>query len=83
MTRAVAKEHGISPEVLLRLGRQRSLVKTRAMLVYLGREWSRMSAKELGRQMHRNASVISRLFGRYARNRDLSVEAKLAQILER
>ncbi len=42
-----------------------------------------MSAKELGRQMHRDASVISRLFGRYARNRDLSVEAKLVQVRER
>lgn len=83
VTRGVAKEHGISPEVLLQGGRQRTWVKARAMLVYLGREWSMMSTKELGRQMHRDASVISRLFGRYARNRDLSVEAKLAQVLER
>ncbi len=83
VTRAVVKEHGISPEVLLRRRRQRTWVKERAMLVYLGREWSRVSARELGRQMHRDASVISRLFGRSARNRDLPVEAKLAQVLER
>ncbi len=82
-TKELMRMHGITPEVLLRRRRQRTWVKARALLVYLGREWSRMSTKELGRQMHRDASVISRLFGRYARNRDLSVEAKLVQVRER
>ncbi len=82
VTRAVADEYGISPEVLLRPGRQRSWVRARGMLVYLGREWSGMSTRELGRQMHRDASVISRLYGQYARNRKHSVERRLGQAIE-
>ena len=81
-TRAVVDEYGISTEVLLRPGRQRSWVRARVMLVYLGKAWSRMSTRELGRQMHRDASVISRLYGQYARNRKHSVERRLGQAIE-
>ena len=36
----VAKEYRVDPDVLLRSGRNRSLLGARSMLVYLGREWS-------------------------------------------
>ena len=44
-------------------GRQRQWVAARAQLVYLAREWSGLTTKELGRRLHRDASMISRLYG--------------------
>ena len=51
------------------------------MLVYLGREWCRVSVKELGKRLHRDPSVISRLYSGYAAARDEKTEnALLRQI---
>jgi hypothetical protein len=51
------------------------------MLVYLGREWGRVSVKELGRRLHRDPSIISRLYSAYAAARDEKREAVLLQQL--
>ena len=40
------------------------------MLVYLAREWSRASVKEIGKRLHRDSSVISRSYSAYAADRD-------------
>jgi chromosomal replication initiation ATPase DnaA len=57
----VARGNGATEKELIRAGRQRKWVTARSMLVYLGREWGRMSVKELGKRLHRDPSVISRL----------------------
>jgi hypothetical protein len=44
-------------------------VRARSMLVYLAREWSGMSAKELGKELHRDPSIVSRLYTSYGENR--------------
>jgi len=79
---AVAKVHGVEPRVLIRGGRQRAWFLARAMLVFLGREWSGMRTKELGEQLHRDPSVISRLYRRYAERRDMKIEERLARVLK-
>jgi len=83
LVRAVAQQQGVEAGGLVGPGRQRAGVGARAMLVYLGREWSQVSTKELGRQLHRDPSIISRLYWWYVANRDLDAEAKLAKVLER
>ena len=85
LIRAVAQQQGVEASGLLGPGRQRAGVgaRARAMLVYLGREWSQVRTKELGRQLHRDPSIISRLYWWYVANRDLKAEAKLAKVLER
>lgn len=40
-----------------------------------------MSVKEIGRRLHRDPSIISRLYAVYAANRDLKAEARLAEQL--
>jgi chromosomal replication initiation ATPase DnaA len=76
-----AKAHGASEEELVRVVRQRKWVRARSMLVYLGREWGRVSVKELGRRLHRDPSIISRLYSAYAAARDEKGEAVLLQQL--
>jgi hypothetical protein len=44
----LAHAHGVAPQVLVQPGRQHAWVPTRAMLVYLAREWSGLQAKEVG-----------------------------------
>jgi len=78
MTAAV---YGTSEKELSQSGRQRKWVKARSMLVYLGREWGRVSVKELGRRLHRDPSIISRLYSTYAADRDQTKEGLLAQQL--
>jgi chromosomal replication initiation ATPase DnaA len=56
-------------------------VTARSMLVYLGREWCRLSVKELGKRLHRDPSVISRLYSAYAAARDKEIEKALLQQL--
>jgi hypothetical protein len=51
-------------------------------LVYLAREWGRVSVKEIGRRLHRDPSIISRLYCAYAADRDPKKERLLAQQLE-
>lgn len=75
----VAKAYGVDSEVLVQPGRQRAWVRARAMLVYLVREWSGLQAKEVGQRLHRDPSVISRLYMFYAANRDEETEAKLSR----
>jgi len=80
---AVAKVHGVEPGVLIRGGRQRAWFLARAMLVFLGREWSGMRTKELGEKLHRDPSVISRLYRRYAEKPDTKIEETLVYVLKR
>ncbi len=54
--------HGeIVPRSLQPLIGQRRWVAVRAQLVHLARQRYRLTTKELGRRMHRDASMISRL----------------------
>lgn len=78
---AVAEVHGIEPSVLLRVGRQRSWISARAMLVYFGREWSGMKAQVLAKKLQRDTSVLSPLYGRYKERRDPEKEKKLTSLL--
>ena len=79
---AVAKAHGVEPQVLIRGGRQRAWFLARAMLVFLGREWSGMKTKELAEKLQRDPSAISRLYRRYAEKRDMKIEDKLVRALK-
>jgi len=47
------------------------------MLVYLAREWSGKRVKELGKELHRDPSIVSRLCASYAENRSQQVEDRL------
>jgi hypothetical protein len=83
LLRMTAAVYGASEKELSQAGRQRKWVKARSMLVYLGREWGRVSVKELGRRLHRDPSIISRLYSTYAADRDQTKEGLLAQQLRR
>jgi hypothetical protein len=75
----VAKAHGATERDLVEPGRQRRWIGARSMLVYLGREWARVSGKELAKRLHRDPSVISRLYSAYAEARDPKLEKALLQ----
>lgn len=77
----VAKACGATEKDLAQAGRLRRWVTARSMLVYLGREWCRLSVKELGKRLHRDPSVISRLYSAYAAARDKEIEKALLQQL--
>jgi hypothetical protein len=47
------------------------------MLVYLAREWSGKRVKELGEELHRDPSIVSRLYASDAESRDRQVEDRL------
>jgi hypothetical protein len=51
------------------------------MLVYVAREWAKATVKEIGQRLHRDPSVISRLYAAYAADRDYENEAGLAEQL--
>jgi REP-associated tyrosine transposase len=76
-----AEAYRVTERELVQIGRQRKLVKPRSMLVYVGREWAKASVKEIGRRLHRDPSVISRLYAAYAADRDHEKEARLTQQL--
>ena len=78
---AVAEEHGVRSDDLVRSGRQRQWVRARAMLVYLAREWSRLTSKELAGRLHRDPSLMSRLYAMYEKDRDRQAEARVARLL--
>src|SRR3989338_6052264 len=78
---AVAKEHGVGASELTGLGRRRQRVRARAMLVYLAREWSKVTSKELAGRLHRDASLMSRLCAMYERDRNKQAEARIAYLL--
>jgi hypothetical protein len=46
------------------------------MLVYLGREWGWASVKEIAGRLHRDPSIISRLYSGYAADRDEEKETR-------
>jgi len=71
----------VESKVLLQAGRQRQWVAVRAQLVYLAREWCGLTTKELAGRLHRDASMISRLYGWYQTHRDKQTEEKLAGVL--
>jgi chromosomal replication initiation ATPase DnaA len=79
---AVATVTGHSPDLLVRTGRQRDRVAARALLVYAGREWSGLSVKELGRRLHRDPSMISRLYAHYVAARSHSWEKRVLELLK-
>ena len=77
----IAGAYGATERDLVQAGRQRKWIKARSMLVYLGREWSRVSIKELARRLHRDSSVISRLYSAYTASRNEKIEKSLLQQL--
>jgi chromosomal replication initiation ATPase DnaA len=83
LLRVTAAAYGASERELTEAGRQRKWMSARALLVYVGREWGRVSVKELGKRLHRDPSVISRLYSTYAADRDQKKETLLALQLRR
>jgi hypothetical protein len=53
------------------------------MLAYLACEWARVSVKEVARRLHRDPSIISRLYFAYAADRDQKNEKLLAKRLQK
>ena len=80
---AVAEATGQSTDRLARAGRQRARVKARALLVYAAREWSGLTVKDLGRRLHRDPSMIRRLYAGYAGKRTGSLEKRVQAILKK
>ena len=81
LLQAISTVHEVKSEGLLQAGRQRQWVAARAQLVFLARQWCRMATKELGRRLHRDASMISRLNSWYEVHRDEKAERKVARVL--
>ncbi|MGH7235045.1 MAG: transposase [Nitrospiraceae bacterium] len=77
----VAQIHRTRPAVLLAPGRQRAGGPARAMLVYVAREWGGLTTRELGKRLHRDPSMMSRLYAAYAAQRDAAREATLKRAL--
>lgn len=77
-----AESFGVKEKELVAVGRQRRLIRGRSMLVYLAREWGGLSVKEIARRLHRDPSIISRLYVAYAADRDHKIENLLAKRLE-
>jgi hypothetical protein len=78
-----AEHFGVKEKQLVAVGRQRQCVRARSMLVYLAREWARVSVKEIARRLHRDPSIISRLYFAYAADRDQKNEKLLAKRLQK
>ncbi|MGE0646261.1 MAG: transposase [Nitrospira sp.] len=81
LLKAVASVHHVTPSVILAPGRRRALVPARAMLVFLAREWGRLTTQELGRRLQRDPSMVSRLAAAYLAHRDTGTEAKIHRLL--
>jgi len=81
LLKAVASVHDVAPSAILAPGRHRALVPARAMLVFLAREWGRLTTQELGRRLQRDPSMVSRLATAYAAHRDTATEATVHHIL--
>lgn len=80
---ALADQYGTRRDQLVQRGGQRGLLKARSMLVYLAREWAGIKGRELGKRLHRDPSLISRLYRFYAGNRAEAAEVKLRRLLSR
>jgi putative transposase len=76
-----AEAYGVTERDLVQAGRQRKWVRARSMLVYMAREWGRASVKEISRRLHRDPSIISRLYSAYAADRDQKKESLVAEQL--
>jgi hypothetical protein len=83
LLRLTADAFDMKERNLVQAGRQRKWVRARSMLVYLAREWGRASVKEIGRRLHRDSSIISRLYLAYAADRDRKRERLLAKQLQK
>jgi chromosomal replication initiation ATPase DnaA len=77
----VAEEYRVSKGVLIGSGRQRNWIEARQMLVYLAREWGKLTTQELGRRLNRDPSMMSRLHRNHEDKRDRPRERKLAKVL--
>lgn len=82
LLRLTAEAFDMKERDLVQAGRQRKWVRARSMLVYLARDWGRASTKEIGQRLHRDSSIISRLYAAYAADRDRSRETLLAKQLQ-
>src|SRR5207245_6373944 len=82
LVRLVSQANGVNGQEFIRAGRKRQWVRSRSMLDYLAREWGRISVKELGRRLHRDPSIISRLYAAYATNRDTKAESRCVRRLQ-
>ena len=49
----------------------------RALLVYAAREWGGLTVKDLGRRLHRDPSMINRLYAGYVEKRTGSLEKQV------
>jgi REP element-mobilizing transposase RayT len=78
---AVSREYGLTRTALTGSGRQRPWIEGRRFLVYLAREWEKMTTEELGKRLERDPSMISRLYRDYAGNRELARERRVAVAL--
>ena len=83
LLQALCMVRQVNSNLLLQAGRQRQWVAVRAQLVYLAREWCRLTNKELAGRLHRDASMISRLYGWYQTHRDTQTEEKLAAVFDK
>ena len=81
LLQAVCTARGVEVKGIVQAGRLRQWVGIRAQLVYLARQWGGMTTKELGQRLHRDASMISRLYGWYETHRDESAEKTIASLL--
>lgn len=81
LLRALSRLRHVESKILLQAGRQRQWVAVRAQLVYLARKWCGLTNKELAGRLHRDASMISRLYGWYQTHRDKQTEEQLAAVL--
>jgi chromosomal replication initiation ATPase DnaA len=79
----IAAAYGVSEKELSQRGCQRKWVRARSLLVYVGREWGKVSVKKLGRRLQRDPSIISPLYSTYAADRDSKKETLLVQKLHR
>jgi REP element-mobilizing transposase RayT len=83
LLKALAETHGVEGKVLTDRSRKRQWAKARAQLAYLAREWSGLTAKDVGQRLHRDPSMVSRLCAWYAGNRDEKTEGKLSRLLSK
>ena len=77
----MGKAAGLSTARLVGAGRQRDRVDARALLVYAAREWSGLTGKDVGRRLHRDPSMISRLYAGYVRKRNAALEKRVQAIV--
>ena len=74
---------GACYHVIARGNRRVLLVYTVRELVYTVREWSGLTVKNLGRCLHRDPSMTSRLYARYVTKRNVALEKCVQTILMR